>query len=131
MGVCVTISRKNLDEFSCNNKKVLNKISVSQDDINRFGKITGGEGEIHTNPEYARNTVFKSTLVHGLLLQLIIERNISEYLEKEVKQIDIIFLTPIKVNQYFTISATPLSRNKYNVIIEYKSTKCVVAEVEI
>lgn len=41
---------------------------LSQSKIDRFGSVSGGVGAIHLDPEFGKNTRFKSTLVHGYLI---------------------------------------------------------------
>lgn len=40
---------------------------MSQTKIDKFASVTGGVGAIHLDPEYCKNTRFKSTLAHGYM----------------------------------------------------------------
>lgn len=40
---------------------------LNQDKINRFAVTSGATGAIHVDPEYCKNTPYKTTLVHGFL----------------------------------------------------------------
>lgn len=62
-----------MDEIDSERKVILHDFSVTQEKINQFGKVTGGERKTHTSPEYAEQTNFKKTLVHGLFLQAFLE----------------------------------------------------------
>lgn len=41
---------------------------AEQEDINRFGALHGTTGRTHTDPEYARNSVFGGVIVQGALV---------------------------------------------------------------
>ena len=41
---------------------------ATQDQVDRFAAVTGDHQWIHVDPEKAANTVFGTTIVHGLLL---------------------------------------------------------------
>lgn len=47
-----------MDEFS--------KI-ISEADIQTFAEVSGDENPVHLNPEYAKGTVFKGCIAHGIL----------------------------------------------------------------
>ena len=40
---------------------------INQDKINTFGVLTGATGAVHVDPEYCKNSSFKTTLAHGFL----------------------------------------------------------------
>ena len=42
--------------------------TFSQDDVNTFASLCGDDNPVHINPEYASETVFKGTIVHGILV---------------------------------------------------------------
>lgn len=39
----------------------------SQDEVNRFAEVTGDKNPVHTNPDFAANTIFKKPIMHGML----------------------------------------------------------------
>lgn len=41
---------------------------ISQAQVNLFGALMGTDGPIHTDPEFARSTWFKGTVVPGILV---------------------------------------------------------------
>ena len=42
--------------------------AVSQEQINRFGEVHGTDGRTHTDPEFAKSSVFKGVIVQGALV---------------------------------------------------------------
>lgn len=41
--------------------------TVGEGDINAFAEVTGDRNPVHLNDEYARSTVFKERIAHGML----------------------------------------------------------------
>ena len=41
---------------------------IEQDAIDRFAELTGDHNPVHLDPEFARRTVFRGTVAHGLYL---------------------------------------------------------------
>lgn len=83
---------------------ISSKYTVSQEEINSFAKKSGGMGSIHTDPEYAQKTFFKKTLVHGLYMLAIIEKEAHfQFKGSNIKTIEVNYLKPIVVNQEFHI----------------------------
>ncbi len=60
------------------NKFTVNELQVGQfaevtktfteDDVNKFGEVSGDLNPAHLNEEYAKGTIFKSRIVHGMLV---------------------------------------------------------------
>jgi 3-hydroxybutyryl-CoA dehydratase len=46
--------------------------TVEQDEVRRFADLTGDRNPIHLDPVFARQTVFRGTIAHGLLLASIL-----------------------------------------------------------
>ena len=44
------------------------KKEISTDDVIKFAKISGDENPIHLNHEYAKQSIFKDRIVHGMLI---------------------------------------------------------------
>lgn len=49
-------------------KLVSSVASTTQTNINEFGALHGTNGRSHTDPEYAKNSIFKGVIVQGALV---------------------------------------------------------------
>lgn len=78
---------------------------ITQKQMNTFGEITAGDGQIHTDPEFAKNTPFKKTLVQGVYLLAIVEKELDNYFQNWDQNgvLKATFLKPIKVDDAFTV----------------------------
>jgi acyl dehydratase len=78
---------------------------VNQEQLNKFSEVSQGTGKIHLDPEFARNSPFQKTLVHGLYLLAFIEKELSGLFENWPEQgvLDITFIKPVKVDEEFKI----------------------------
>jgi acyl dehydratase len=82
---------------------------ITQEQIDRFAEASGGTGRIHTDPEYASKTSFGGTLVHGMYLLSLIERELSARLDNWASRgvLDVTFLRPVRAEEPFNIQITP------------------------
>jgi acyl dehydratase len=55
-----------VDEFQ--QEAVSDWQTISQDDTNRFAEVTGDKNPLHVDAEFARQSPYGSTIVHGLHL---------------------------------------------------------------
>ena len=96
------------------------KYSVSQYEIDSFAAVSGGMGTIHTDPDYALNTIFKKTLVHGLYLLALIEKEVSMLFEGEtaVSELNVIYLKPVLAKQEFQIKFIKKLEEQWEIILE-------------
>lgn len=79
--------------------------TFSQDDLDQFGRISGGDGRIHTDPEYASATRFGHTLTQGMLLVALMERAIAIAVpgRRAGGRLDVTFVAPVGVGQEIRI----------------------------
>jgi acyl dehydratase len=96
-----------------------NKYTVSQDEINSFAEVSGGMGAIHTDPVYAKNTFFKKTLVHGLYLLALIEKEAAIQFKEiyRIGTIEVTYFKPVVVDQEFQIKFIQDYGNKWSILV--------------
>src|SRR5699024_10626082 len=87
---------------------------ISQERVNKFASLTGGEARIHTDPEYANNTSFGSTLVQGMFIVYLVEYEFSKRKPNWKGLLDIKFLKPIRTNEEFIIKFRNINDKKVN-----------------
>jgi acyl dehydratase len=87
-------------------KHVSDVYCINQDQMNQFAEVTGGTGKIHCDPEYAKKTKFGNTLVHGLFLVAMIEKELAEVYEDydENGRVNVTFIKPVLADQAFRIT---------------------------
>ena len=74
---------------------------VSEEDVLLFAKLSGDFNPIHIDEEKAKNSIFKTRIVHGLLLASYISTILGMYMPGQgtiYKQQDLQFLKPVKIN---------------------------------
>lgn len=78
---------------------------ITQGQMNKFGEVTAGDGKIHTDPEFAKNTRFKKTLVQGVYLLAIVEKELDVFFQKWGQRgvLEATFLKPITVDEEFKV----------------------------
>ena len=83
-------------------KKIIDENSVLE-----YAKISGDLNPIHLDSEYAKKTIFKKRIVHGMhsvsFISALISDVLSEYNCIYVSQ-NIKFLKPIYINEEITVS---------------------------
>ena len=101
---------------------------INQDKINTFGVITGSTGAVHVDPEYCKNSTFKTTLAHGFLTMAYV----SEMMEDNFG-LDWIFSGEIEVR--FIGAARPgdsvIVSGTINEIIDQGDKQRIICETQI
>ena len=75
----------------------------TQDDLDAFGRVSGGTGHIHTDPEFAAATRFGRPLVQGLYLLAFVERALDE-VTTEWTDLQVRFVAPVRVGDEFAVA---------------------------
>jgi len=48
--------------------------TITSDDVRKFGELTGDMNKAHFDPEFAKTTVFKTPIVHGMFVGSLFSR---------------------------------------------------------
>lgn len=79
------------------------KLLITEDFVVKFGDLTGDKNPIHFDEEFARKTIFKGRIVHGMISANLIATLLSEsfpgavYLNQTLN-----FLKPVRINDEIT-----------------------------
>lgn len=87
---------------------------ITQEDIKNFARLTGDYNPIHLDDQYAKNTIFKKKIAHGLLTASFISTVIatklpgpgSIYLDQSLK-----FLAPVYIGEQIRIFVKVIKKN--------------------
>ncbi|MCW7753722.1 MaoC family dehydratase [Desulfobotulus sp. H1] len=93
-----------IDQISMGDSATFAK-TISESDVYQFAGITGDLNPAHINEEYAKGTVFKSRIAHGMLSAGLISAVLGNrlpgpgtiYLKQELK-----FLAPVRIGDTIT-----------------------------
>ncbi len=107
---------------------------ITEKDIDDFSKLTGDNNPVHTNPEFAKQTIFKKKVAHGFLSASLISTVIatklpgpgSIYLNQTIK-----FLAPVFINDVITVKIfvkfVDLEKKKVTLITDcFKEEKKII-----
>ena len=87
------------------------EFSFNQKDVEKFAQATGDFNPIHLDNDYAKNTIFKRTIIHGFLGGSIFSKVFGTLFPGEgtiyLKQ-NLIFLQPMFVNEIYNSVFTVL-----------------------
>lgn len=99
---------------------------ISEELIKTFSEISGDMNPVHLNEEYAKTTLFKSRIAHGLLVASFISALIANELPGEgsiyLKQ-DLNFLKPVYIGDIIETAVTITELKTEKKIIKLQ-TKC-------
>lgn len=109
---------KHIDELSVGDT-IRREYMVSDSDLQKFGEISGDFNPAHFNEEYAKGTVFKERIAHGMISLA----KFSGIFGMDMPGLGAIwggqsvkFLAPVKLNQPYTAIARVKEKNEKNVI---------------
>jgi len=99
---------------------------ITESDVQKFVELTGDDNPLHINKNFAKNTVFKDIVAHGMLGASFISTLIGKYIPGEgalwISQ-NFEFMLPIRIGDELTIEA--------KVIEKHDSQQILVLEAEI
>ena len=102
--------------------------TISEADILTFAEVSGDENPLHLNPEYAKETIFKGCIAHGILTASFISTVIGTrmpgpgciYVAQNLK-----FKAPVRAGDMVKAVCTVTELNKNRKLVEIK-TQCFV-----
>ena len=87
---------------------------VTQETLNRYAEASGDHNPLHTDPEFASHTRFKSTIAHGMLTLAFISQMMTERFGAawiEGGELELNFLAPVFPGDSITAGATVIEKN--------------------
>ena len=94
-----------MNKFSCGYKLKSIKNKIIQSNVNNYAKASGDLNPIHLNESFAKKSIFKNTIAHGMMIGGILsEMLFAEYgdLWLSKSSIDIKFKAPVYMNEEIT-----------------------------
>lgn len=114
------------DELNIGDSASFTKV-VTKEMIDTFAEISGDTNPVHLDPEYAKGTVFKENIAHGILVSGLISKvlgcDMPGYGAIYVSQ-TLNFLRPVKVNDEITATVEVLEKDEAKGRVKFK-TFCV------
>ena len=104
--------------------------TISEADIQTFADVSGDENPVHLNPEYAKTTVFKGCIAHGILTASFVSTVIGTrmpgpgciYVAQNLK-----FKAPVRAGDTVKAVCTVTELNEKRKFAEIK-TQCFVGD---
>lgn len=119
------MSNKTFSEFQIGDFAQFDHL-ITENDVNKFVELTGDDNPLHVNKAFAKKTVFKDTVAHGMLGASFISTMIGKYIPGKgalwISQ-SFDFLLPVRVGDQLTIYA--------KVIEKHESQHVLVLETQI
>ena len=112
------------DEIEIGLKKEF-QLEITESLVNRFAKISGDFSPIHIDENYAKETVFKKRIVHGMLLSSLLSRIQGMYLPGKHALYfsqSLNFRNPCFINDIVTVSGTVIEKSESTKILKIEST---------
>ena len=115
---------KNIEEINLGDKASFEK-TISESDVYLFAGITGDLNPAHINEEASSKTIFKSRIVHGILISGFISTVLGMYLPGPgtiyLAQ-DLRFLAPVKIGNTIKAEVEVIEINREKNRIKLKTT---------
>lgn len=100
---------------------------VTREMVRSFAEISGDTNPIHLDEEYAKGTIFKENIAHGILVTGLISKvlgcDLPGYGAIYVSQ-TVEFLRPVKINDEITAKVEAIEKDDAKGRIKFKTT-CV------
>lgn len=113
------MASKLFDEFQVGDFANFEHI-ITEEEVMRFAELTGDNNPLHVNKSYARKTIFKDTVVHGMLCASFISTMVGKHIPGEgalwVSQ-NFDFLLPVRINDTLTVFAKIIEKHQSQQIL--------------
>lgn len=106
-------------------------VKITEEMVNAFSILTGDKNPIHIDSDYAKTTIFKKPIAHGMLISSFFSKMISEtypghgsiYLSQSMK-----FLNPCYVGDNIIVSIELISESngKYELSTKIHNTENIL-----
>ena len=115
---------KSIDEMEIGEKESFTK-TVTEADVVNYAGVTGDFNPAHINEEYAKNTMFKGRIAHGMLGAGFISAVLGTKLPGPgaiyVKQ-ELEFTAPVKIDDTITAEVEVMEKNEEKNRVTMKTT---------
>ena len=114
------MSNKNFDQIKIGDFAELKHL-ITEADVKKFVELTGDDNPLHVNKAFAKKTIYKDTVAHGMLGASFISTLIGKYIPGDgalwVSQ-NFEFLLPVRVGDELTIFARVMEKyNSQNILV--------------
>jgi len=115
--------KKRFEEIQIRDQATFSK-TMTESDIFAFSAITGDFNPIHVNVEFAKESVFKQRVVHGMLTAGLVDQTLTHiggagniHLSQFVK-----FMAPVHIGDTMTVLSEVVSKDAAKNRVTVKST---------
>lgn len=119
------MTNKSFAEFKIGDFAQFNH-TITESDVNKFVELTGDDNPLHVNKAFAKKTVFKDTVAHGMLGASFVSTLVGKHIPGKgalwISQ-SFDFLLPVRVGDQLTIYA--------EIIEKYESQHVLVLETKV
>ncbi|MFX0085587.1 MAG: MaoC family dehydratase [Candidatus Hodarchaeota archaeon] len=88
--------------------------TITDDDIEKFAEVSGDYNPVHMDEEYAKQTIFKGRIAHGMLSASFISTVLASKLPGPgsiyLKQ-DLVFRKPVRIGDKILVKVEVVSKN--------------------
>ena len=116
-------SEYSFDDITIGTKKKFN-VTITEEVVNDFAKLSGDYNPLHMNKEYAASTSFKKRVVHGMLLASFFSRIDGMYLPGKHALYfsqSLNFVNPCFVGEKITVEGEVVDKSLATKIIKLKT----------
>jgi len=112
------------DEINLGDEETYTKV-ITMEMVKAFADISGDTNPVHVDAEYAKGTVFKENIAHGILVTGLISKILgcdlpgygSIYVSQQVS-----FLRPVKIDDEITAKVEVISKEDKRGYVTFKTT---------